>query len=63
MACDPRCLSWFSDDPVNAHDCRDTRGRARLHLPDDPVAEQRRDTALHPTADLDDCPHTWNGTH
>lgn len=44
MACDPRCLSWFSDDPT-AHDCRGSDGRSRRHLPDDAVAEGRRDNA------------------
>ena len=46
MACDPRCLSWYSDDPT-AHDCRSSNGHEPRHLPDDPIAETRRDI------------HTW----
>lgn len=47
MACDPRCLSWYSDDPANAHDCRDTHGHTPRPAPRDPVAEGRRDNAAH----------------
>lgn len=41
MACDPRCLSWYSDDPTH-HDCRSSNGHEPPHYPDDPLAEARR---------------------
>lgn len=59
MACDPRCLCWYSDDPhPGSHDARGSDGRSRRHLPDDAVAEGRRDNAHHRASRQ----HSRNGT-